>query len=631
MTRPLFAIKPGEKTPVEKNYKATATTSEATIRKWHDAGFNLGYVPAHGGETVIDLDKHGEKDGEASLAEWEKQIGHRLPETFTVLTPTGGLHLYFKGVVPKDKDGFLPGVDIHCQKKYVVCPGSHTVANAKKKTVEGYYTIIDKREPAELPAWFIEEFSKRTPTVQKEATATPVSLIVTPDSENNVSRAVGIIANWPETTEGSRNVQLHQMMREVCKCGVTPKKAEELYYEYGIDRLNYGTDEAEQKEIHATILSAYGDMSDFGVDSYEAVTRSLPVSEDADEPDSWNTLASMTIPPRKWLIKDWLFADPGSVLLFTGRGGTGKSLIALGLCDSLATGEPWLGQEVLHRAKTLFVTCEDSREEVARRVQKIAAANGHRVIDDSLVKVWSRQGKANLLAIQSAGNVVAPGPFFAKLKKVCIQHFGNDGGILILDTVPDFTSIDENNRTQVSQFIKSILSDLATSAGISIILLAHPNKAGQIYSGSTAWEGSARSCWLLRWKDQDKNKNDVIGGPLVLQLAKSNTTMAGKEIVLKYDERFLPRVVEETGEDTGLKDMMVQMIADAADEGKPFGKSAQSARPIIYARILDPSTGVKLEEGEIKNLVGSLLAEGRIVQRDDHGKQVLVAEKGETE
>ena len=627
MIRPLFPLKPGEKTPLKANYKAQASSDSEVIRGWLKAGYNLGYCPCMGGETVIDLDVHGDKNGETALAEWELGLGRRLPETLTIVTPSGGKHLYYKGLAPYDKLGFLPGVDIISAKRYVVAPGS--------KTAKGAYTLSYPVEPAELPQWFIDEMNRmrRRPASKDpdKETISTVSLVVEPNSDANVTKAIGIIANWPEAFEGERNHALFMLACELCKTGVTELKARELYREHGIDRLHYGADEAEWHEVCQTIRSAYTDKAaEFGTSSHEAAIRMLDVTEEADVPDTWDGLVSLNVPQRRWLIQDWLSADPGSVQLFAGRGGTGKSLIALMLCHCLSTGEPWLGQEIRHRAKTLFVTCEDSRDEVARRVKKIAAAYSDRAKDGSLIRIWSRQGKSNMLAVQGAGNVVAAGPFFAKLKAECVRHFGNDGGLLVLDTVADFSAVNENDRTQVSQFIKAILSDLATTAGISIMLLAHPNKAGASYSGSTAWEGSVRSSWFLRWKDQDKDKNDKIGGQLVLQLSKSNTSMAGKEIVLEYDQNFLPKVVEQAAEDTAVKDLIVGMIEEAVEEGKPFGKTAQSARPILYARILDPTTGVKLEQKEIKEMVGSLLAEGRIAQEDDHGKQILTVNHEET-
>lgn len=616
MTRPLFAIKPGEKTPIEKNYKATATTSKATLRKWHDAGFNLGYVPAHGGETVIDLDKHGEKDGEVSLAEWEKQVGHRLPETFTVLTPTGGLHLYFKGVVPYDKIGFLPGVDVICSKRYVVCPGSHTVASEENHTVDGDYTVYDRRDPADLPSWFIEEMNRARNGAGKtlSSNSSGFNVRIDPDTPEKIAAAVEIITTWPEAEEGRRNDQLFQLMCEVCKAGVSESKAAELYAEYGVDRIHLGSD---LQEVGATIHSAYGERAgEFGSESHQALlSRFERLDGGETEAEDWSDMENAEVPDRKWFVKDWLLYEPGTILLFSGQGGTGKSLIGLMLAYCLATGEDWLGMKVERRAKSFIVSCEDSRDEQARRIQRVKKLYG-RGLDKGLVKVWCRAGENNVLATATRTGLIVESQFLKTLKDKCLEHFKEDGGIVILDTLSDFVAINENDRMQVSQFVKHILAKFAQDVGATVILLAHPNKSNNGYSGSTAWEAAARSRWELSWVPQKD-------GELTLTLGKANSTMRGKQISLRYGDDFLPHVSSKTEKSTELDDLIVGMVGDAVREGNPFGRGKKSNRPIISADITDPCTGVNLGEKEIDDKVSSLLAEGRILLTRTRERNIL--------
>ena len=613
--RPIFPLGRMAKVPPKgsSKLKEQATTDRKQLNAWarEYPGCNWGYHPAAGGETVIDLDNHAGKNGLESLENWMKGKGYALPPTFTVRTPTGGKHLYFRGVLPGSKDGFLPGVDIHSTGKYVVAPGS--------VTNKGTYAVEDDREPADLPPWFADAFKTTAPGKSTTKDANPVSVHVTPDTDSNISLAIGIMENWSEAAEGERNNQLHQMMREVCKCGVSPAKAEELYYEHGADRLHYGLEESERNEVHNTILSAFGDMGDFGSNSFEARFSSFPASED-NEPDEWNDLASMSVPPRKWLIKDWLLAEPGTVHLFAGQGGTGKSLVSFMMAFSLATGEPWFEQEITHRAKSLIVTCEDSREEVARRVQRIAKLYDRKVIENSLIRIWCRQGKSNLIAAQGQGNTVAVAPFFTKLKETCARHFGKDGGVLFLDTVADFAAINENDRTQVSQFVKSILSDLAISAGISIVLLAHPNKSNREYSGSTAWEGSVRSRWDLKWRDERK-----VGGPLVLRLAKSNMVIAGKQILLQY-ENGLPRVVKGVERDTTVRDRMLELIREAEEADAPFGPSERSPKSILKATIKD-GFGFEAKKDELNAALNELVSMNKVKIEERKRNKVLVVIK----
>jgi len=88
---------------------------------------NIGIVcgmPSHG-LLVIDLDVSDEKDGMATLREWEKANGE-LPETATSITGSGGRHLFYR----TDRTGIHPsvnhelGVDIRSDGSYVIPPPS---------------------------------------------------------------------------------------------------------------------------------------------------------------------------------------------------------------------------------------------------------------------------------------------------------------------------------------------------------------------------------------------------------------------------------------------------------------------------------------------------------------------------
>ena len=119
--------KPG-KHPRIKAWTTRATTDPDTITKWWERSpdANIGIATGReSGIVVLDVDVGPEKDGMASLAELEREIGE-LPETLTVRTGSGGLHFYF--VAPDQglasQIGFRPGLDVLSEKRYVVAPPS---------------------------------------------------------------------------------------------------------------------------------------------------------------------------------------------------------------------------------------------------------------------------------------------------------------------------------------------------------------------------------------------------------------------------------------------------------------------------------------------------------------------------
>ncbi len=96
-------IIPGEKYPPMDEWQHFATTDEDVICRWFTGrykGFGVGIAPRELADGrwlfVVDVDEHDEaNNGVETWAELEETYG-KLPETWTVLSPTGrGRHLYF--------------------------------------------------------------------------------------------------------------------------------------------------------------------------------------------------------------------------------------------------------------------------------------------------------------------------------------------------------------------------------------------------------------------------------------------------------------------------------------------------------------------------------------------------------
>src|SRR4051812_24916297 len=84
-------------------------------------------------------------------------------------------------------------------------------------------------------------------------------------------------------------------------------------------------------------------------------------------------LTGRPVPPRPWHVANMIPAR--AVSLFQGDGGTGKSVLALQLLASTVLGRPWLGQPVT-QGRALYISAEDDRDEIHRRLDAIAADYG---------------------------------------------------------------------------------------------------------------------------------------------------------------------------------------------------------------------------------------------------------------
>ena len=92
--------------------------------------------------VVVDVDV---KDG-AQGAAWLDANSHRMPQTRTIRTGSGGLHLYFIWPGYKIRNSaskIAPGIDVRGDGGYVIVPPSIG------------YAIADNAEPAEIPEWLI--------------------------------------------------------------------------------------------------------------------------------------------------------------------------------------------------------------------------------------------------------------------------------------------------------------------------------------------------------------------------------------------------------------------------------------------------------------------------------------------
>lgn len=133
-----------------------ATTDPSLVREWWalwpDA--NIGIATGDiSGVIVLDIDaQHG---GALSLTNLEAKNG-KLPETWTVHTGGGGLHLYFEYVEGiRNRVGVVPGIDIRSDKGYVVAPPSLHISGNRYVWDDYNKPCTSFQRPAHAPDWLI--------------------------------------------------------------------------------------------------------------------------------------------------------------------------------------------------------------------------------------------------------------------------------------------------------------------------------------------------------------------------------------------------------------------------------------------------------------------------------------------
>lgn len=138
----MFPLKPGSKTPARSGWEQIASSSPDPAW-WPMADQGAGIACGPSRLVVVDLDlPHGPRN-------WFRLVDqHRACQTYTVETPSGGMHLYYSnadGYAIRNSAGLLaPGIDVRAAGGYVVA-----------------YDPIWDRDLAPVPEWLAELLTRR--------------------------------------------------------------------------------------------------------------------------------------------------------------------------------------------------------------------------------------------------------------------------------------------------------------------------------------------------------------------------------------------------------------------------------------------------------------------------------------
>jgi hypothetical protein len=181
---PVFPLRPGQKRPLAEltSWERRATTETSRITAWwrHHPHDNVAIATGPAGLLVVDLDlaqsdeprpvDHPNADGGIDVfAYLAERHGDGGAPTWTVETPSGGRHLYYRrplhGGPWRNTAGRLGWhIDTRGGGGYVVAAGS--VIERRR------YIVVDDHPPAELPRWIADALVPSS--IPKAATSPPI-------------------------------------------------------------------------------------------------------------------------------------------------------------------------------------------------------------------------------------------------------------------------------------------------------------------------------------------------------------------------------------------------------------------------------------------------------------------------
>lgn len=188
----------GKQPALRGNWQHHATTDPAQIRRWWTTRpYNIGLACGPSSLVVIDLDvprEPGRASGAVALAGLCARAGQPYPgATFTVSTPSGGRHLYYRAPARPvlNSTGRLAAlIDIRANGGYVIGPGS--------RIADRVYAVCNAAPPSPLPDWLTDKLTQqpRTPPahhtlpVASDARSTTYAMAALHNESHRVASAV---------------------------------------------------------------------------------------------------------------------------------------------------------------------------------------------------------------------------------------------------------------------------------------------------------------------------------------------------------------------------------------------------------------------------------------------------------
>ena len=295
------------------------------------------------------------------------------------------------------------------------------------------------------------------------------------------------------------------------------------------------------------------------------------------------------VPDRQWAIRDRVPLNQAG--LFSGEGGTGKSIVELMKNVAHVTGKDWLGS-MPEPGPAIYVGAEDDEAEIHIRLAAIAEHYGatFRDLTSGGLHILPLLGQdATLCAVKKSGKI--------EVTNLYRQIHEAAGDIkpknISIDTLSRAFAGNEIDRTQVYAFAMHMQA-LAKAAGGSVTVLSHPSLAGistgSGISGSTAWHGAFRFRQYLKGLKADAGEqpdNDL----RQLEFKKNQYGPIGETIALRYQGGlFLPvggsNPLDKIAAEQRSDEVFLQLLAQFAQQGRNVSQSptANSYAPTAFAK-----------------------------------------------
>jgi RecA-family ATPase len=354
-----------------------------------------------------------------------------------------------------------------------------------------------------------------------------------------------------------------------------------------------------------------------------------PVQSSKPEPLKWLDMSAWDrspIPERKWAIRDRVPLKQAG--LFSGEGGTGKSIIELMKNVAHVTGKDWLGS-MPEQGPAFYLGAEDDEEEIHIRLAAIANhydTTFQGLIDGGLQVLPLLGEDATLCAVNKSGHI--------EVTALYRQLYEAAGDIkpknISIDTLSRAFAGNEIDRVQVYAFAMHMQA-LAMVAEGSITVLSHPSlqgiNSGSGLSGSTAWHGAFRFRQYLKGvkaTDGEQPDNDL----RELEFKKNQYGPRGDNVILRYQYGlFLPEAgmpsLDKASRAAKAAEVFMDILRRYGAEGRNVSesKNAPTYAPAKFEKE-DEAKKFRLKKAELEQAMRDLFRTQKI-RIESYGKASL--------
>ena len=451
----VFPIRTGQKIPYAGfKWKDLSSNDPKHIYQWVDLYPDCNWAVDCGKSNifVVDVDVEGLK----SL-----QHTNQPPPRFSVNTPSGGFHIYYKGDAPNSTSKIAPGIDTRGRGGYVLIPGSVNGLGTP-------YTWVNKNTPADIPPWIVSKISTTKPKLDRNDDP-DFDL----DTDLQITAAVDYLtATAPAAIEGlAGDSTTYQVACHLRDLGVSEEKAVELLLEHWNDEKAHPPWDIH--ELSKKVNNAYTYAKDHvGNKSVESMFSPIP-----DEPGTRLSDYVLSMPdfqrvktkPRKHILDPWVIEQ--TIIMLTANRGVGKTFFALAALDAITRGNPYGPWPTLKSVPCLYYDAELVTPDLQDRLAQICGDAGTRknplyILSDNYVSERSKLPH---------GNIYNPS-WRNAIKSVLLER---KVGVWVLDNLSSASSggQDENSSGDWGP-VNAWLLELRYK-GITTIMAHHTNKQGE--------------------------------------------------------------------------------------------------------------------------------------------------------